>query len=42
VSGSRAQVTIDVTRRSDGRSVPVELSMETVAGDGSTLGCVDV
>jgi len=41
-AGSRAQVTIEVTRRSDGRCVPVELSLETVTGAGGTLGCIGV
>jgi hypothetical protein len=42
VPGSRAQVTIEATRLSDGRCVPVELTLETVAGDGGTLGCIGV
>ena len=41
-AGLRAQVTIEVTRRSDGRCVPVELSLETVARAGGTLGCISV
>lgn len=41
-AGSRVRVTIEVTRRSDGKCVPVELSMETVAGDGGTLGCINL
>lgn len=40
--GSRAEVTIEVIRKADGRAVPVDLSLETVAGDGTTLGCVGV
>jgi hypothetical protein len=31
-AGSRAEVTIEVTRVSDGRKVPVELTLESVAG----------
>ena len=41
-AGLRSQVTIDVTRRSDGRCVPVEWSLETVSGAGGTLGCISI
>jgi hypothetical protein len=40
--GSRVEVTIEVTRLSDRRMVPVELSLESVAGEGTSLGCVSV
>lgn len=39
-AGLRGSVTIDVTRRSDGRMVPVELTFETVDGSGDALGCI--
>ena len=40
--GKRASVTVDVTRTSDGKVVPVEFEFETVAGGGETVGCVEV
>ena len=39
---SRAVVDVRVTRRSDDRTVPVRFSLETVAGQGETLGCIRV
>jgi hypothetical protein len=41
-AGLRGSVTIEVTRRSDGFRVPVELTLETVEGKGGILGCIDV
>jgi hypothetical protein len=41
-AGVHGAVTIDVTRRSDGLTVPVELTLETVEGSGRGLGCIDV
>jgi len=41
-AGLRGALTIEVTRRSDGIMVPVELTLETVDGSGQGLGCIDV
>jgi hypothetical protein len=42
IPGLRGSVRVEVTRRSDGVMVPVELALETVDGPGETLGCVRV
>jgi len=42
IPGLSASVTVEVTRRSDGFMVPVELTLETVEGKGDTLGCIDI
>ena len=41
-AGTRATVDLLVTRRSDGRVVPVEFSFESINGPGERLGCVTV
>ena len=38
--GVRASVEVRVTRTSDGRTVPVLFGMETVQGEGDSLGCL--
>lgn len=40
--GSRAEVEVRVTRERDGRTVPVEFSLETVGARGGSLGCIQV
>lgn len=39
---SRATIEVLVTRVSDGKTVPVVFGMETVSGEGETLGCIRV
>jgi hypothetical protein len=41
-AGHRAAVTLAVTRRSDGRTVPVEFTVVSVEGQGDYLGCLRV
>jgi hypothetical protein len=41
-AGTRATVDLLVTRRADGRAVPVEFSFESINGPGECLGCVTV
>ena len=41
-AGNRTAITLIVTRRSDGRAVPVEFSFESVEGPGEHLGCIPV
>lgn len=41
VAGRRAVVNLVVTRRSDGRAVPVEFAFESIEGPTEGMGCVD-
>ena len=41
-AGNRTAITLIVTRRSDGRAVPVDFSFESVEGPGEHLGCIPV
>ena len=41
-AGNRAAITLAVTRRSDGRTVPIEFTVVSVEGDGDHLGCLRV
>jgi hypothetical protein len=39
-AGHRAAITLAVTRRSDGRTVPIEFTVVSVEGRGDQLGCL--
>lgn len=41
-AGLQGAVTIEATRRADGVMVPVELTLETIEGNGQGLGCIEV